>query len=54
MHWPQIVWIGLVCLGVGVSLAKDGEPKTGNHNFVADCAGYALGLTLLYFGGFFG
>lgn len=50
--WPQYTWIALCFVGVGIHLAKDGEPRS-NHSFwlMSLCA--AFDLWLLYMGGFF-
>lgn len=53
MGWPQIIYIGLVTLGLGYSLAKDGQPKTGRHDFVGHGVVASLIIGLLYWGGFF-
>ena len=53
MGWPQITMIVLIALGVGISLAKHGEPR-GNHSFGASLFSAALSVGLLYAGGFFG
>lgn len=53
MIWPHILYFILVGIGLGLSLTKHGEPKTGEHNFFVDIFSYALGFTILYFGGFF-
>lgn len=54
LHWPQITYLVCVLLVLGVELAKDGEPKTGNYNFALGVVGTVFGLVLLYCGGFFG
>lgn len=52
MGWPQLVWIGLACLGAGVSLALHGKPRDP-HNFWTAMLGTAISAGLLYAGGFF-
>lgn len=54
LHAPQFIYLALMLLGLGIALAKDGEPKTGNHNFWATFIGECLLCSLLYWGGFFG
>jgi len=51
---PQIIWFVLTFLGLGVSMSKHGEPKSGENNFFVDLLCTALVLGLLYWGGFFG
>lgn len=53
MHWPQVVWLVLAGLGIGIGLAQHGTPKTGRHNIVVDVLSVGIGLLLLYCGGFF-
>lgn len=52
MEWPQITMIVLLGLGVGIGLAKDGEPRDP-HSFVKDIVGCAITVWLLIAGGFF-
>ena len=54
MGWPQVVYILLLGISLGASIIKDGKPKTGTHNLFHDLIAYALGVTLMYCGGFFG
>ncbi len=54
MHAPQIIWIVLAVLGVGISLAKDGEPKTDSHSFMTSVICTSIVASILYWGGFFG
>lgn len=52
MGAPQIVWIALATMSLGVSLAKDGEPQKP-HSFVRTAIGATLAAGILYWGGFF-
>lgn len=52
MGWPQYTLLWLNIFGLGIALAKDGEPR-GNHSFAGTCFGTALLFALLYAGGFF-
>lgn len=54
LHWPQITWLALLAFGVLVSIAKDGKPRTGNHNLGHDMIAYVISVWLVYMGGFFG
>ena len=51
---PQLVYLGIVLLGLGVSLAKNGEPKKDNHSFGWSLFANAITITILSWGGFFG
>lgn len=52
--WPQFVYIGLQLLGIGVILAKHGQPKEGEYNVLTTLACSIPAWVLLYLGGFFG
>lgn len=54
MQAPQVIWIILATLGIGISLAKDGQQKDDKYSFFTStiCTGLVAGL--LYWGGFFG
>lgn len=51
---PQIIWIVLTMLGLGIYLAKHGKKKEDNYNFWSALLGVILNCILLYYGGFFG
>lgn len=53
MHLPQIITIALLALGVGIDLAKDGEPKKGTHSFWVSLVAAVLFAALLWWGKFF-
>lgn len=53
LHAPQLIFIALLVLGTGVSLAKHGQPKEGRHNFTLAVLSDAIVIGLLYWGGFF-
>lgn len=53
MGIPQICYIVLITLGLGISLAKHGEPK-GDYNFFTTLIAVAIQIGLLILGGFFG
>ncbi|KFK92742.1 MULTISPECIES: transglycosylase SLT domain-containing protein [unclassified Serratia (in: enterobacteria)] len=53
MNWPQITWIVAVTLGLGMSIAKHGEPRTGKFSFWWQLFGAAVTAWLLWSGGFF-
>lgn len=50
--WPQIVYLALVMMGVGVALAKHGEPRTP-YSAWGTLLATAICLGLLWAGGFF-
>lgn len=49
---PQLIMLGLMCIGLGVGLSKHGEAQA-RHNIVIDLISVAVQLGLLYWGGFF-
>lgn len=54
LHAPQIIYLCLMLIGIGVDAQRHGEPKkSGTHNFGTDIITYMLGFGLLYWGGFF-
>jgi hypothetical protein len=53
MEWPQITYIVLVCMGLGLTLAMDGQPRTGRHNFILSLLAAAIGFWIIWSGGFF-
>lgn len=50
--WPQYVEFGMLFLAAGLELAKDGQPKTGKHNFFTTVLALGFAAYLLYAGGF--
>lgn len=52
MGAPQIIWIVLTALGLGVALAKDGERT--KHSFLATAISTIISIAILVWGGFFG
>ena len=54
MGTPQIIFIVLLGLNLGVGLAQHGTPKTGNNSFMSAFLGTIIQVGLLYWGGFFG
>lgn len=53
LHWPQIVWLTLVLIGLGMSLEQHGKPRTGRHNVWLSLFGGGVGFWIVYGGGFF-
>jgi len=51
---PQIVYIAITMLGLGVSLAQHGNPKKGKESFTVSLAANSITIGILYWGGFFG
>lgn len=52
MGWPQIAMIVFMGVAIGISLAKNGEPK-GNHSAGWTLFAVALEAWILYEGNFF-
>ena len=54
MGVPQILYIVILALGLGITLAKHGEPREDKYNFFNTLFGAAIQIGLLILGGFFG
>ena len=54
MGTPQIIWLLLVGIGLGVDIARHGQPRKGTHSAGTSAVGLAVAAALLYWGGFFG
>lgn len=54
MGWPQITWIVLAAIGVGIHVAKHGEPHKGKRTAWPVLIRVAFCAWLLSAGGFFG
>ena len=54
MGWPQIVWIALSAIGIGIALVKHGKPRKSYYNFWVTLISLGLEVLVLYNGGFFG
>ena len=52
MNWPQITYLTINALALGVILAKDGQPQE-KYSFFASLTGFSIGQFLLYMGGFY-
>ena len=51
--WPQVIYLILFCVGLGIAMEKHGKEKTGKENFWTTLiVGIAI-LYLLYAGHFF-
>lgn len=44
-----IIMCGIYVLNLGIAMAKHGEPKEDNYNFIASLIGALIGITLIYF-----
>lgn len=53
MGIPQICFIVLIALGLGISLAKHGEYREDKYNFFTTLIGSLIYVGLLILGGFF-
>lgn len=53
MGAAQIIMIVLFALGLGVTVAKHGQPK-GNYSIGECIVGIAINVALLWWGGFWG
>ena len=53
MGWPQIVWIVVAAMGLGISLVKHGKMREP-YNFWVTLISLGIEVLILYKGGFFG
>ncbi len=51
--WPQVTMMIIMGANVGISLAKHGEPREGNYNFIITMISALLEYWILKAGGFF-
>ena len=54
MGWPQVIWIIIAGIRLGVHIARHGEPMNQRYHAGARLVGVAMMGGLLYWGGFFG
>lgn len=54
LHAPQIIFLVLSAMSLGISLAMDGKPRAGKYSFLVTLISQAIGIGLVYWGGFFG
>lgn len=57
MKAPQIIMIILICLSLGISLAKHGQPRpeeSAKYNFWSELFESIVVILILYWGGFWG
>ena len=52
MAWPQIIFLALTLLGLGINMGLHGE-RQNPHNFWTALFGSVVSVSLLYWGGFF-
>ena len=50
---PQLVYLAMSLMGMGLAMARHGQPKTGKNNFWSDIFITAIIFYILYSGGFF-
>ena len=50
---PQIIYLTLVFIGLGITIEQHGTPKEGINNFWVTFIADALTISLLVWGGFF-
>lgn len=52
-QWPQVIWCALALLGLGIHIAKNGEPTGGRYSGWVRFIAVAITATILWCGGFF-
>ena len=53
LHAPQIIYIALCCLNLGIHLAKHDQPRADKFSFFGALLSNSIAAGLLYWGGFF-
>jgi hypothetical protein len=51
---PQLIYLALSLVGLGIELAKHGEPKSGRHDALSSVIASGVIFGILWWGGFFG
>ena len=54
IEWPQLIFILSYSIGLGMELVRNGEEKKGKHCFISQLIATVIGVTVLYYGGFWG
>lgn len=54
LHAPQIIFLFMMFLGIGISMARFGQQKTDCYDLTDVLIGPLIVIGLLYWGGFFG
>ncbi|HEX7111395.1 MAG TPA: hypothetical protein VF216_03050 [Mizugakiibacter sp.] len=54
MHAPQIIYLSLLLLDLGIHLVRDGQRREKPYDFGGELISVCLVVGLLYWGGFFG
>lgn len=50
---PQLIYLALTVLGLGLHVAKHGEPKENKYNVLRYLFNSIVTITILYYGHFF-
>ncbi|WP_156129088.1 hypothetical protein [Chitinibacter sp. ZOR0017] len=53
MSYPQLIWLALNGIALGIALSEHGKPKTGKHSFWSTLIAVGLGYWIVSAGGFF-
>lgn len=54
LGWPQLTYLTLMILGIGMTAVKHGEAKSAEYNILTTLIVDAVMMFILYSGGFFG
>ena len=54
MGVPQIIYICLFAMGIGMEIVRHGKEKEGKHNATLTLISTAICATVLWWGGFWG
>jgi len=53
LQWPQLIWIVLALLGLGIHIAKSGQPLRGRYSAWVQFFSISITAIILWCGGFF-
>lgn len=54
LHAPQIIYLTISLIGLGIMLQQHGTPKTGKYDARGYFVAFVIVQALLYWGGFYG
>lgn len=54
MGWPEMIYLTLLFMALGISMAKHGEMEIREENFFTKLLMAGIQIALLWWGGFFG
>lgn len=53
LHLPQIIFLALYAVNIGINIGKHGEPRESKYNAWGTLIASAIAILILAWGGFF-